>query len=201
MVVQDGRRALLQPGDFSLFDAADSYDLLFPDGMDIFFFRIPRAALGMSVRQFRDATAVTLGSGSAVAELTSTYLTRLAATGTPPYGRHGVLISEPTIDLIRATVATHLDDPGLYGAAATGTLPCQVMSYLRTHLTDPELSPAAVAAAHHISLARAPPGDSSPEVVGLPADVGLWAGVGAQQRWDVGRGVECVRVERPGVER
>jgi AraC-like DNA-binding protein len=152
VITQGGREALLHPGDFALFDAASEYRLLFLDGMDTVFFRVPRAVLGASARQFRDATAVTLGSGSAVAKLTSTYLTQLATTGPPPYGQHGVLIAEPTVDLIRATVAAHLDDPDLCDGAATSTLPFQIMSYLRTHLTDPELTPTAVAEAHHISL-------------------------------------------------
>lgn len=151
MVVQDGREAVLRPGQFALYDTAAAYSLLFPDGMDAVYFRIPRTALGVSTRQMRDSTAVTFGSDSPVAELTSAYLTRLAVTETLPYGRHGVLVAEPTIDLIRATIAAHLDDADLRATAVPGTLPFQIMSYLRAHLTDPDLTPATVAAAHHIS--------------------------------------------------
>jgi len=151
MVVQAGREAVLRPGQFALYDTAAAYSLLFPDGMDAVFFRLPRTALGVSTHQMRDSTAITFGSDSPIAELTSAYLTRLAVTGTLPYGRHGVLIAEPTIDLIRATIAAHFDDEELRTAAAAGTLPFQIMSYLREHLTDPDLTPAAVAAAHHIS--------------------------------------------------
>ncbi|RKR92220.1 AraC-like DNA-binding protein [Micromonospora pisi] len=152
IVVQDGREALLRPGNFALYDTAAAYSLLFRDGMDAVFFRIPRAALGVSARQLQDATAVTFGSDSAVAELTSAYLIRLAVTEALSYGPYGVLMGDPTVELIRATIAAHLDDSDLHRAAANGSLPFQVMSYLRTHLTDPELTPATVAAAHHISL-------------------------------------------------
>ncbi|MDQ7906103.1 helix-turn-helix domain-containing protein [Phytohabitans sp. ZYX-F-186] len=152
MVVQDGREAVLHPGDFALYDTAGAYSLLFGGGMDAVFFRIPRATLGLTARQLHDVTAVALGSASAVAELTSAYLTRLAVTEALPYGRHGVLVAEPTIDLVCASVAAHLDDPDLRGAAAASTLPFQIMSFLRAHLADPELSPATVAAAHHISV-------------------------------------------------
>ncbi|SCG56873.1 AraC-type DNA-binding protein [Micromonospora echinaurantiaca] len=152
LVVQDGREALLRPGDFAIYDTASAYSLLFLDGMDAVFFRIPRTTLGISARRLRDATAVTLGSGNAVAEVTSAYLTRLAVTEALPYSRHLVLMAEPTIDLIRASVAARLDDRDLFGEAATGTLPYQIMSYLRANLADRELTPAAVAAAHHISV-------------------------------------------------
>jgi AraC-like DNA-binding protein len=152
LAVQDGREALLRPGQFALLDAARASTLPFRNGIDAVFFRIPRVALGVPARQLRDTTAVTLGSGSSVAELTSTYLTRLAVTEELPYRRHGVLMAEPTVDLIQATIAAHLDDADLHSVAVTGTLPFQIMSFLRTHLTDPELTPVAVATAHHISV-------------------------------------------------
>jgi AraC-like DNA-binding protein len=152
VVVQHGREALLRPGDFALYDTVSAYSLLFRDGMDAIFFRIPRAALGVSARRLHDVTAVTLGSGSPVAQLTSAYLTRLAVTENLPYGQYGTLIAEPTVELIQASVAAQLNDSGLLGDAAAGTMLFQIMSYLRANVTDPDLSPAAVAAAQHISV-------------------------------------------------
>jgi len=60
-------------------------------------------------------------------------------------------IGAATVDLIRALVQAPL------GGAATrqarhDTLLARITSYLRTHLREPDLTPARVAAAHHISL-------------------------------------------------
>ena len=151
LVVQGEREALLRPGEFALYDTSKAYSLLFAGGMDAVFFRLPRSALGVSARQLRDAMTITLGSSSAVAELTSAYLTRLAVSETLPFEQRGALIAEPTVELIRATIAEHLDDVELSGAAAVGALPFRIVSYMRAHLTDADLAPATVAAAHNIS--------------------------------------------------
>jgi AraC-like DNA-binding protein len=151
LVIQEEREALLRPGEFALYDTSKAYTLLFGGGMDAVFFRLPRTMLGVSARQLRDAMAVTLGSSTAVGELTSTYLNRLAGSETLPIEQRGALIAEPTVELIRATVADHLNDRELFGAAAVGVLPFQIVSYMRAHLTDADLAPATVAAAHHIS--------------------------------------------------
>ena len=45
IVVQHGREAVLTLGDFAIYDTASPYSLLFDDGIDATFFRIPRAAL------------------------------------------------------------------------------------------------------------------------------------------------------------
>jgi hypothetical protein len=60
-------------------------------------------------------------------------------------------LSEPSIELMRAVITTHLDPAALGKDALKATLPLRILEYARAHLHDPHLGAAQVAAAHHIS--------------------------------------------------
>jgi AraC-like protein len=60
-VIQGGREAVLRPGHFALYDTTIPYTLLFAEGIDQHFFRIPREALALPSRSLHDLMAVTLG--------------------------------------------------------------------------------------------------------------------------------------------
>ncbi|MEO3854366.1 helix-turn-helix domain-containing protein [Acrocarpospora sp. B8E8] len=152
MVIQGGREALLRPGDFALYDTATPYTLLFEHGIDQHFFRIPREALALPSRTLREVTALTLGSGNPVAELASAYFARLGGSAELRQSTHADLVAEPSIELIRAVIATQLADRSLSWAPMEATLNLRIMEYLRTHFADRDLSAARIAAAHNISV-------------------------------------------------
>ncbi len=60
-------------------------------------------------------------------------------------------MSEPSIELMRAVITTHLDTAELGKDSLKATLPLRILEYARAHLHDPHLGAAQVAAAHHIS--------------------------------------------------
>src|SRR5271170_2422751 len=60
-------------------------------------------------------------------------------------------LSQPSIELMRAVITTHLDAAELGKDALKATLPLRILEYARAHLHDPHLGAAQVAAAHHIS--------------------------------------------------
>jgi AraC-like DNA-binding protein len=152
IVVQHGREAVLRPGDFAIYDTASPYSLLFADGIDATFFRIPRAALALPDAAVRDTSAVTIGAGHPLAGLTSQYLARLADDPRILGGGHGAAAATPTIELIRAVLAVQLGDDRLSRDPLEHTLAARIVADMRRHLTDPELFPAAVAARQHISV-------------------------------------------------
>jgi AraC-like DNA-binding protein len=152
IVVQHGREAVLTPGDFAIYDTASPYSLLFDDGIDATFFRIPRAALALPDTALRDAAAVRISSGNPLAGLTSQYLTRLADDPVILSGGHGAAVAIPTIELIRAALSVQLGDDQLSRDPLHSTLAARILADMGAHLADPELSPAAVAARHHISV-------------------------------------------------
>jgi AraC-like DNA-binding protein len=82
---------------------------------------------------------------------TSAYFRRLASRPDLFTVPGAEALSEPSIELMRAVIATHLDAAALGKDALKATLPLRILEYARVHLHDPHLNAAQVAAAHHIS--------------------------------------------------
>ncbi|MFJ6463757.1 helix-turn-helix domain-containing protein [Streptomyces sp. NPDC091387] len=154
MVVQNDRQAVLRPGDFALYDTTVPYTLLFDAGVDQHFLRFPRTALALPSRSLNEITAVTLGSDNPIAVLASTYFSRLSTSERMRQGRYADAVVEPSIELLRAVVASQLGDSDLARAPLEATLSLRIMQYVRAHLADRDLSAARIAAAHGISIRR-----------------------------------------------
>jgi AraC-like DNA-binding protein len=152
IVVQNGREAVLRPGEFALFDTTTPYTLANDQGIHAHYFRIPRSELALPSSAIGRMTALRLGSGHAVAELASTYFQRLANSYTMQALPNADLIGQPSIELIRAVVATHLDEPRLVQEPLQATLEFRIMEYVRAHLAEHDLTAARIAAAHNISV-------------------------------------------------
>jgi AraC-like DNA-binding protein len=84
------------------------------------------------------------GSGALVSALVRTAVRTLGTFGPEEAVRSGAAIA----DLVTATLATRLKQ------SPDETLRAQIRAFIATRLADPDLSPAMVAAAHHLSLRR-----------------------------------------------
>ncbi|MFE5243359.1 MULTISPECIES: helix-turn-helix domain-containing protein [unclassified Streptomyces] len=152
LVAQNGRQALLRPGDFALYDTVTPYTLLFGEGVDHHFLRFPRAALALPERALRDITAVALGPGNPLAGLASTYFSQLVVSEELHSGPYAEAVAEPSIELVRAVVASQLGSQDLARAPLEATLSLRITRYMRAHLAERDLSAARIAAAHDISV-------------------------------------------------
>ncbi|MFI9650594.1 helix-turn-helix domain-containing protein [Streptomyces sp. NPDC052040] len=151
-VIQDGRSAVLHPGNIAFYDTRRPYTLLFDRGVDMHFFRIPVRELALPDDVLGQAVARTPGAEGAVPDLVTGYLTRLAATRGLLDGTAARLLAAPSMELVRALIAAESDRPSLAAEPLHETLGVRILAYLRTHLADQDLTPARVAAAHHISV-------------------------------------------------
>jgi AraC-like DNA-binding protein len=126
LVAQDGRAALLAPGEIALYDASRPYTLTFdgPFAQDVF--QLPRALLAERLGRLDGLTA-----------------TRVAA---PP----GLLGSsgEQALDLLAVALGTRLGLAASPGEAHRRA----IRMHVERHLGDPGLTPASIAAAHALSL-------------------------------------------------
>ncbi|MFG2958757.1 helix-turn-helix domain-containing protein [Streptomyces sp. NPDC048291] len=152
MVVQHDREAVLRPGELIMYDSTSPYTLLNDSGMTGHFFRVPHSALAMPHDMIRAACAVRLSPGHPVASLTHDYLRRLAADPALPTAVDADLVGHPSIELVRAVIATHLRADESAAAPMAVTLRTRILEYARRHLHDPGLSAEQIAAAHHISV-------------------------------------------------
>jgi AraC-like DNA-binding protein len=153
MVIQDGREAVLKPGDMAVYDTTRAYTLVNDGGIHQHYFRVPRTDLALSDSVISRVSAVRLGPANPTAALAATYLGRLArmqqrsASGTTSDA-----VARPSIELIRALIGTSLDQPALAAEPLEGTLELRIVEYMRTHLADHDLTAARIAADHSISV-------------------------------------------------
>ncbi|MCX4807740.1 helix-turn-helix domain-containing protein [Streptomyces sp. NPDC058682] len=154
MVVQDGREAVLQPGDLALYDTTRPYTLFNKDGIHQHFFRIPRTELALPPKLLDRVTAVRFDRTDPLADLTATCLRRIARHQAcpAPSPEHGLdAAARPGIQLLRALVTARLGDQHLTSEPWRETLHLRILDYVRAHLGDDDLTPARIAAHHHVS--------------------------------------------------
>ena len=152
MVIQRDREAVLHPGELVIYDSTAPYTLLNDTGMTGEFFRIPHSALAMPHDMIRKACAVCLSPGHPLTSLTNDYLRRLAADPALFTAPNADLVGHPSIELVRAVIATHLKADQLATGSLAATLHLRVLEYARQHLNDADLGAEQIAAAHYISV-------------------------------------------------
>jgi len=152
MVVQGDREAVLHPGELVIYDTTAPYTVLDDTGVTGEFFRIPHTALAMPHNMIRNACAVSLSPGHPLTSLTHDYLRRLVADPALFTAPNADLVAHPTIELVRAVIATHLKAGDLAVESLSATLPLRILEYARNHLHDPDLCGEQIAAAHYISV-------------------------------------------------
>ena len=69
-----------------------------------------------------------------------------------PPGPALAMVGNAAIELVRALIVSTGADPDRQHSAITDSLPLRITLYLGDHLRDPSLTPAKIAAVHHISL-------------------------------------------------
>jgi AraC-like DNA-binding protein len=152
MVIQGDREAVLHPGGLVIYDSTAPYTLLNDTGMTGEFFRIPHSALALPHNMIREACAVSLSPGHPLTALTNDYLRRLAADPRLFTAPNSDLVGRPTIEMVRAVIATHLKAREFAAEPLAATLQLRILEYARGHLNDPDLCAEQIAAAHYISV-------------------------------------------------
>jgi AraC-like DNA-binding protein len=152
LVVQGGREAVLRPGDLILFTTTAPFTLVDDGGIRQYLIRLPVDRLALPGDLLAQVSAVRLSPGHPVADLAAAYFQRMASRPDLFTQPGALAVSQPSIDLIRALITTHLDATALARDAAQTTLGLRVLVYVRAHLRDPDLDAARIAADHYVSV-------------------------------------------------
>jgi AraC-like DNA-binding protein len=114
---------------------------------------VPLEDLALPRDVVRQVTATRLSPGHPVADLATVYFQRLASRSRALADAGADAVSQPSMELIRAVISTHLDVTATAAKESLQvTLQLRILEYVRTHLGDPSLSAARIAAEHHISV-------------------------------------------------
>ena len=156
MVSQDGRQVDFGRGDLVLSDTSRPYQAEFaPDtpASQLVILRFPRSILPLPDRDLRHLTAVRIPGDRGIGALSSQFLLQLAQHMNEFSPSEAARLSGLALDVLTTALASALDNlSAVPPHARRRALLAHIHAFIQANLGDPQLTPAAIAATHHISL-------------------------------------------------
>ncbi|MEH0844632.1 helix-turn-helix domain-containing protein [Micromonospora sp. CPCC 205711] len=154
---QDRRQAGMEPAEFTLLDVSRPHvavhDAVGAGLAATITVQIPHRELPIPPDRVRRLLATRIPTDAGIAALAAQYLRRIAAHPEQYHLADAPALAAVALDLISATLARQLDgEPRLPVEVRQNATRAEVTAFVERHLADRELTPAAVAAAHHLSL-------------------------------------------------
>lgn len=150
-LVQDGRLALLEPGDFALYDATRPYELVFEEDFEQLVMQIPRSQISSRLFDADNLTAVGVSGRSGVGRLASMLIAQTADQLEELDAQNLDRVQASTLDLLAhalANVSGRITDRVSESQELTIR---RVLHYIDDRLGDPGLTCEEVATANGIS--------------------------------------------------
>jgi AraC-like DNA-binding protein len=155
-VEQDGRRALLSPGEFAFYDTRRPYEVVCGVGQDrptrLLTFMFPPSLLPLPRSRLNRLGAVRITASAGLGDLTSQFLLQLARNIDHYRPADAARLSTAALEVLATRLARELDSDWATPEARRHALLTSVQAFIQQHLARPDLSPATVAAGHHMSL-------------------------------------------------
>ena len=148
-VAQDGREAVLRPGDFAVYESDRPFHWALRGDWELLVLTWPRAAVALGGGASQQLTARALSGGTGLGAIVSRMLCDLV--GNPPElsATGGVRLADEVAELVTTVAGEHLRPAA--PSRAHDDLLCRIDAYIREHLADPDLGPTRIAAAHFVS--------------------------------------------------
>jgi AraC-like DNA-binding protein len=157
VVDQGDRQARLSTAEFAFYDTRRPYEVTC--GVDqetptrLLTFMFPPSLLPLSRRQLRELAAVRIPATAGLGELTAQFLLQLARNIDQVSPAEAARLSTAALEVLATRLARELDTRGWVSPESRRHAQLTtVQGFIQQHLGDPRLTPAAVAAAHHMSL-------------------------------------------------
>jgi AraC-like DNA-binding protein len=157
VVSQNGKQALLSAAEFAIYDTRQPYEVVC--GTDIqrpvqlMTFMFPPSLLPLSRSRVAELAAVRFRASVGLGDLTAQFLLQLARNVDHYSPAEAARLSTVALEVLATRLAHDLDirDWGTPESRRHALL-STIQAFIQQHLGDPALSPAAIAAAHHMSL-------------------------------------------------
>ena len=159
VVEQDGRSALLAPGDMVVYDTDRPYRLDFPREARLLVLMLPGTGLELSPSAVRSVTATRFRGDEGVGALAADFLGGLSDRMHVLSGRSAARLGRSAVDLVGAVLTERAEDmAGAVAADATTggheALRAVARAFVEDHLADPQLGPPMIAAHLFLSVRR-----------------------------------------------
>ncbi|MDN0196641.1 helix-turn-helix domain-containing protein [Streptomyces sp. S.PNR 29] len=155
-ITWEGDEVYLEPGDLAFCDPGRRHSLRFSDDCRMTVFRIPRCYLGVSESDLDRVAGATVRGCRGLGALVSDLLSALAAETEFRTSVIGDRLARSAMDLVTVLVMELLETETAAEASSVsraGTeMLLRIRTYIEEHLMEPDLSPEAIARAHHISV-------------------------------------------------
>ena len=157
VVTQDGRQARISAGEFALYDTRRPYQVDCAVDRDrpsrLLTFMFPPSLLPLSRSQLPELTATRFQATTGLGDLTSQFLLQLASNVDHYSPAEAARLSSAALEVLATRLAHELElDRWGTPEARRHALLTTVQAFIHQHLGDSDLTPSAVAAAHHMSL-------------------------------------------------
>ena len=148
---QDGREAVLETGDFALFDSSRPYDVGFKPGFQHFVLKIPRSALLGRLGSPHALTGTRIRGDSGAGRLASHFFRSLQQELDGLDQIEADRLGQIGLDLLAAALASMAAPRALHETATRTAWIARIEVFIESRLSDPTLSNKTVASALGIS--------------------------------------------------
>jgi AraC-like DNA-binding protein len=151
VVSQDGRDAVLAPGDFALYDSTRPYQLTFEDRFQQFVLKLPGPTLRTALRDTQQLTATAVRGDRGAGHLMIQMIRTLAADIGSLAPESAAAVADSVSQILIAGLATLPAARQPSVSHLTAFHREQIKSFVRSRLADPELGVAQIARALRLS--------------------------------------------------
>jgi len=148
---QDGRQAVLHPGDCVLYENTRPFQWLFDSDWDVWVFSLPSDAVRLNESERRLISARRLDGTAGLTGVVSRFLLDLARHSKDLPAAQSERVLAHASDLVVTLLSDCLDDSARVRGAVQRSLMLRIKDYIDQRLCDPALGPAEIAAAVNIS--------------------------------------------------
>ncbi len=149
---QEGRDALLQPGDLAIYYCRRPYTMVFDEPHEMSFLMFPCDRLRLPSAAVEQVLVTPVSSTQSTGSLVAPFLRRLVANLEQPGEPVNSRLADNVLDLLATLFSERTGMTPADPAALRRSLLLSVHSWIDAHLADPDLDPDTIARASHISV-------------------------------------------------
>ncbi|WAC89615.1 helix-turn-helix domain-containing protein [Mycobacterium sp. Aquia_213] len=152
LISQGGREAVLEPGDYAVYDTTRPYQLLTRGPFQMQTAMFPSNLLQLPVSQLSQLTARPISGHAGLGLMASSFFVELGKRPTGEFGSATPRLADAVLDMLAASLIAQLPDATAWDHADRRILLLRIRAFIEGRLGDRTLSSSTIAAAHHVSV-------------------------------------------------
>ncbi len=150
-LVQGGRTATLEPGDFAVYDVTKPYHLRFDDAFEQLVIQLPRDEIVSRLFNIEDLTGLRVSGQTGLGRLASSLIVQLASQLDALAPEHLARAQSSAVDLVAHALAKDTDKNSTRRSESQERTLRRILQFIEDNLSEQELTCEAVAAANGLS--------------------------------------------------